>query len=116
MKFSLRTMYLYLFSFLGLLIVVVGAIRLINVGFRAFIFPDVDTYEYVAIPRYDEQGKPIGETEEERKVRIESDRINAMRQRQREFIEAISFLLVGAPLYIYHWKTIQQDVAKERRK
>ncbi len=115
MKFSLRTMYLYLFSFLGLLIVVIGAIRLINVGFRTFFFPDIDTYEYVSTPRYDEQGKLIGETEEEQKARIEADRINAMRQRQREFIEAISFLLVGAPLYVYHWKTIQQDVAKERR-
>ncbi|MCX8008968.1 MAG: hypothetical protein N3A54_04690 [Patescibacteria group bacterium] len=116
MKLSIRTLYLYLFSFLGLLITVVGTIRLVNVGIKTFIFPEADTYVYVsAPPRFDAEGKQIQESEEEKKAREENDRLNIIRQRQRELTEAFSFILVGIPLYVYHWRTIQKDYEQERR-
>jgi hypothetical protein len=116
MKLSIRTLYLYLFSFIGLLVTVIGAIRMVNVTMKIFIFPDVDNYTYLSVPaRIDPEGKQIGETEEEKAIREENMRKDMIRQRQREIIEAFSFLLVGIPLYVYHWKTIQNDYKRQRR-
>lgn len=110
MKFSIRTLYLYLFSFIGLLVTVIGTIRLVNVGIKTFIFPDSDNYSYLSYPaKIDPNGKEIAETEEEKSVREENQRRDITRQRQRELTEAFSFILVGIPLYTYHWKTIQKE-------
>lgn len=107
MTISIRTLYLYLFSFIGLFIVVIGAIRLVNLTIKTFIFPDSDRYSY-AIPK---MVNPDGtkETDEERDVRLSEAEKDITRQRQRELTEGISFILVGVPLYAYHWKVIQQE-------
>ena len=34
------------------------------------------------------------------------------RQRQREFAGALSMILVGTPLYLYHWKTIKKEAGQ----
>ena len=38
MKFSLRLLYLYLFSFVGLLITVIGSIQIIDLGLKTYVF------------------------------------------------------------------------------
>jgi hypothetical protein len=45
MKFSIRLLYLYLFSFVGLLIVVIGGIQMVDLGIKTFVFKDADKYE-----------------------------------------------------------------------
>ena len=45
-------------------------------------------------------------SEEQEKKRQEEENT---RNRQREFSGAISMILVGIPLYLYHWKTIQKE-------
>jgi len=44
MKLSIKILYLYLFSFVGLIITVVGSINMMNVGLKTFVFKDVDKY------------------------------------------------------------------------
>jgi len=39
---NIRTLYLYLFSFVGLLILIIGSIQLIDLGLKVFIFTDAD--------------------------------------------------------------------------
>lgn len=106
MKFSLRFLYLYLFSFVGLLIVVIGSIRLVDLGLKVFIFKDADKYEYSAPVKI--EGQVVGVEEEKRRAEREF-----VRQRQREFTGSISMIVVGLPLYLYHWKTIQRENNKE---
>ena len=103
MKINLRLLYLYLFCFIGLLIVVFGSIQLVNLGLNALVFKDADKYEFYVQPKID--GKPI-ETEEEIKLRQERELV---RQRQRELSNSIAMITVGLPLYLYHWKTIQKE-------
>lgn len=111
MKFSIRTLYLYLFSFIGLLVIIFGTIRLVNLGIKTFIFPDSDNYSYMdyAPKKINPDGTEVPETEEEKNIRVENQRKDINRQRQRELTEAISFILVGIPLYGYHWRTIQKE-------
>ncbi len=104
MKFNLRLLYLYLFSFVGLLIVVIGSIQMVNLGLKTFVFKDVDKYEIY--PSYPVKSGEIMESPETILARQERE---AVRQRQRELINSVSMIVVGLPLYLYHWKTIQRE-------
>ncbi|MEK7168396.1 MAG: hypothetical protein AAB778_00105 [Patescibacteria group bacterium] len=103
MKFSIRLLYLYLFSFIGLIITVIGCIRLIQLGIKVYIFKDADTYEY-ARPVLVEGQKQV-DFEEDKKIQERENK----RQRQREVAESVAMLLVGIPLYKYHWKLIKKE-------
>ncbi len=104
MKLNIRLLYLYLFSFVGLLIVVVGSVNIVNLGLKAFVFKDADRYEVYSSPI--KVGNEQQLSEEEQKTRQDRE---VVRQRQREFSNAIAMIVVGAPLYLYHWKTIQKE-------
>jgi len=106
MKFSLRLLYLYLFSFVGLIIVVIGSIGLVNLGLKTYIFTQADYYEVT--PALDVNGKQVSSVEEETaRQKREVDR-----QRQRQLAESASAILVGLPVYLYHWQTIQREKRK----
>lgn len=104
MKFNLRLLYLYLFSFVGLLIVVIGSIQMVNLGLKTFIFKDVDKYEIY--PSYPIKGEEQVESPEVISARQDRE---ATRQRQRDLINSVSMIVVGLPLYIYHWKLIAKE-------
>jgi len=107
-KINLRLLYLYLFSFVGLLIVVIGSIRLVDLGLKVFVFKDADKFEYVAPARVEGEKMQVDVVEEKKRSEREF-----VRQRQREFTGSISMIAVGLPLYLYHWKTIQKEHEKE---
>ncbi len=100
---NLRLLYLYLFSFVGLLIVVIGSIQMVNLGLKMTLFKDVDKYEIYQSP------KVAGEIQESQEVLNERQDRETKRQRQRDFISSFSMLVVGAPLYFYHWKLIKKE-------
>lgn len=102
MKINIRLIYLYLFSFVGLLVVVIGSVQLVNLGLKVFVFPGSDVYEYSA-PRIEGEKQIDPATEQKRMER------ETQRQRQRELANAVSMIVVGLPLYLYHWKTIQKE-------
>lgn len=104
MKFDLRLLYLYLFSFVGLLIVVIGSIRLVDLGLKATVFKEADKFEYYGAKAPGEVMNP-----EEEKARAEREQV---RQRQRELTGSVSMIVVGLPLYLYHWRTIQKEYRK----
>lgn len=103
MKFNLRLLYLYLFSFVGLLIVVIGSVQLVNLAIKTFVFPEADKYS-VSYP-VKLEGEPEFDPEIMRRQQDEDVR----RQKQRELANSIAMLAVGTPLYLYHWKTIQKE-------
>lgn len=105
MKLSIRTLYLYLFSFVGLLIVVFGSISLIDLGIKTFIFPDADRYDiyYESQPKMEGVEQPTKEELEARQAK------ESTRQKQRQLSNSIAMILVGTPLYLYHWRTLQKE-------
>jgi len=105
-KELLKLIYLYLFSAIGLLLLVVGLIKLVDLGFRTFVFREADVY-YTPVFFYPGEEKI---SPEELQRRIEEQRkaeeINRRAQRQKGVSNALSMIIIGVPLYIYHWRLI----------
>ena len=114
MKLNIRLLYLYLFSFVGLIIVVIGSVSLVSLSLKTFVFPDADRYEIYDTPVYPPEKAETANfnrpTIEEQRVMQEKD---IRRRRQQELTQAFSMIFVGAPLYLYHWKTIQKESSKK---
>lgn len=108
MNINLRLLYLYLFSAVGLIIVVFGSIQLVNLGLKTFVFKEADVYEiYPAVTK----GTDIEQISvEDQKARQDRE---LTRQRQRELANAISAIAIGLPIYLYHWHTIQKENKKK---
>lgn len=112
MKFSIRLLYLYLFSFIGLIIAVIGTIQLVDLGMKVYIFKDADRYDYPLTTKFDPNGKEVELTEKEKEEQKAQQDTETTRNRQRQASNAIAMLLVGIPLYKYHWSTIKREASK----
>ncbi|QQG41205.1 MAG: hypothetical protein HYV90_03435 [Candidatus Woesebacteria bacterium] len=114
MKFSIRLLYLYLFSFIGLLIAVIGAIRLIQLGIKVYVFKGADQYATYSTPILAPDGKGSTSTQADIEIQKRRDETENQRQRQREVSEAVAMLIVGIPLYKFHWNTIQKEAKRSK--
>jgi len=103
MKFSLRLLYLYLFSFVGLLITVIGSIQIVDLTLKTYVFK-VDEYTYYPEPLPVEGGKSVNMVDQEYRNKIEQ-----ANQRKRQLSNSLAMIAIGAPLYLYHWKTIRKE-------
>ena len=57
MKISIRTLYMYAVSFIGLFIVIISFISLVNLGLKAAFFKDSDFYPVSSYEKMLEDGK-----------------------------------------------------------
>lgn len=103
MKINIRILYLYLFSFVGLLITVIGGISAVNLGIKTTFFKDADNYEVYSYPAKDTPDMPS--IEEQKR----SQEVQMQRNRQRELSQSMAMILVGVPLYMYHWRLIKKE-------
>ena len=117
MKFSIRLLYLYLFSFIGLLVFVIGSIRLTELALKVYVFKGADQFEY-SKPIQGPEATDSKLTKEEVKKQEEESKMfqerENTRQREREVSGALAMILIGLPLYFYHWKTIQKENKKAK--
>lgn len=118
MKVNIRLIYLYLFSFVGLLVFVIGCIRLVDLGLKVLVFDNADIYvSYPMAPYKDANDlrtkeQIVSENDQQQKAQMEE----STRNRQREISSSLAMILVGAPLYLYHWSSIQKEnkIAKKK--
>ena len=90
---------------------VFGAIRLLELGLKVFVFKDSDRFEY-AKPYPEVPGAVKVSSDEAKVAEAEQKEIQereTKRQRQRETAGALSMIFIGFPLYKYHWKIIQKE-------
>jgi len=106
MKFSLRLLYLYLFSFIGLLITIIGAVQLVNLGLKTYVFRVSDYTYYPDVPTKIDGEPSVAISRDEQKKRNDQEQANS---RKREVSNSLAMILVGAPVYLYHWKTIKKE-------
>jgi hypothetical protein len=104
MKFSLRLLYLYLFSFVGLLITVIGSIQMVDLTLKTYVFK-VSNYSYPVTAIKDEKGNITMTVEEQEK----QQRKDADNDRKRQLSNSLAMVAIGVPLYLYHWKTIKKE-------
>ena len=135
-KYTLvRTIYLYIFALLGLVLLIIGSVNFLNMGLKAFVFTQADEESRIfskqipipTIPRIEsikqgiEEGKDICLSAEE-KASVESwlvdynnwkesvskiDPITSRRHRDASI--NLSLILIGLPLYLYHWRIIKRE-------
>ncbi len=134
----IRTIYLYLFALVGLAMLVIGLSMIINLGLKTWIFTQadrVDNYMSQPMPLY--LNKEMATVENlqacqdkcsltnEQKTQIanwladyenwkntEKNRdpnFYQKQNRQRQAATAISLILVGLPLWLFHWSVIKKD-------
>jgi hypothetical protein len=111
MKLNIRVLYLYLFSLVGLVITIIGAIRLTDLGLKTFVFKNSDYYQYedpILLSEKDPQFSTEDAKLRQQKLQ-EANAENNKRQKQRTASESIAMIMVGTPLYFYHWKLIKKE-------
>ncbi len=111
----IRRIYLYLFAFIGLVLITIGCVRLVGLGLKTYVFKEADIYYSYPMAKpapIQEAGTTTAREplEEEIKAFEEKQRRS---NRQREAAESIAFILVGVPLYFYHWRVIKKDKQEE---
>jgi predicted Holliday junction resolvase-like endonuclease len=98
-----KFIYIYLFSAIGLILIVAGSSRLVDLGLRIYVFKQADIF--YSTPLYPPESNL---TEEELKKREEemkiAEEINKRADRQRIASGAIAQIIVGLPLFLYHWR------------
>lgn len=116
LNLTLRKVYLYLFSIVGLILIIIGSVSIINLGLKTWIFTKADDAMCYYGPRYAGPMKETGSgqsQEELDKQRAEDERyckeVTRPAQKQSQASIAIAQLIVGLPLFAYHWGLIKKE-------
>jgi hypothetical protein len=114
----IKNIYLYLVSFVALMMLVISTADIINIGLKTFVFKNADNYRFGAkvacdFPR--EPGQEGGasalspeECVERTKNQEENERLNRISDRERSLVRDISFIIVGLPLFYFHWRVVRK--------
>ena len=137
-----RTIYLYIFALLGLVLLIIGGVNFLNMGLKAFIFTQAEEeqrllYKQMPIPfsvsRIEgfeekiETGEEVCLSEEEKisienwladydnwkESRLKIDPVTARRHRDASL--NLSLILIGLPLYLYHWQIIKRETESKEK-
>lgn len=127
----IRTIYLYLFALLGLVLLTIGGVRFIDMGLKAFIFTKAEEEQRImykeppfapmAAPRLEKLSEEKELSPEEKVLakqwladykawqenRSKVDPVTAQRHRNASL--NLALILVGLPLYLYHWRLIKKE-------
>ncbi len=105
-----KKIYIYLFSAIGLIIAVTGLIQLINLGLKSWIFTKADNYYSYPMP-VSSPDKGQATQQQPNQVAIDEYQKNNMEsQRQSSASNAIAMIIVGAPLFLYHWRLARKEM------
>ena len=135
----IRTVYLYLFALVGLTLIVIGAVGFLQMGLKMYVFTQADQDQYlrhVRPPTLPVKAPQITETEngepttakgtvelsEEQKTAInnwiedykkwqeEKEKTDPITSdRHQDASRYLALILIGAPLYAYHWRIIRKS-------
>jgi hypothetical protein len=116
--------YLYLFSMLGLVLVVIGTTGLVNLGLKTWIFDTTDPWiAQPPMPHFSSRIEVLNScedlSEQDRELlnqwlrdyeSWERDSSNRYKNHQNNESAArnLALLLVGIPLFLFHWRIIQR--------
>lgn len=111
MNITIRRVYLYLTSLIGLVLILIGATQMLNLALKTWVFTKADNYYYG--PCYDQRVAPTKEGEapaplsKEECEQQRNDERSA--RRQADAARSVAFVLVGTPVWLYHWRKVKDD-------
>jgi hypothetical protein len=135
----IRTIYLYLFALVGLALLISGAVRFIDMGLKMYIFTKAEEPERIQQKYYGYQPPmPVAKLEKyqeskeltKEEITILKDYLTNFKnwqeeqskidylasKRQREASNNLAMILVGLPLYLYHWRLIKKETKEKEEK
>lgn len=142
-KNLIRTIYLYLFALLGLVLIVIGAVGFVQMGLKAYVFTKADEQRKVSFqrpPTLSLKSQLIETTDGELKkpkktVKLTDEQVNILNNwiedynnweerqeeldpvtsnRHRDASRNLALIIIGLPLYIYHWRIIKKETENEK--
>lgn len=107
---SLKKAYLYLVSVITLVIWVIGAIMLLNMGLKTWVFTKADQnyYSYPCPTAPDTKDVGCDQATMDRQKKMEDE--NRAAQKQRDAAQALAFIIVGVPVWYGHWRLAKREV------
>jgi glucan phosphoethanolaminetransferase (alkaline phosphatase superfamily) len=102
---KLRSIYLYLVSFVALMMIIIGLIFTVQ-NITDVLFPTNYYYEPLPIE------KTGGMTKQEIKRYEESQKINELNQRtssKKNVAKSIAVVVIALPTFAYHWRKIEKE-------
>ncbi len=131
----IRTIYLYLFALVGLALVISGFVKFIDMGLKMYVFTKAEEPERIQQKYYYSTPIPVarleayqgeGDLTEDEKATLKSlianykewqeeeNKIDYLTSRRHEQASGnLSMLLVGLPLYLYHWRIIKRETKEK---
>jgi len=109
---SLKKAYLYLVSAISLIIAVIGAIMLINLALKAWIFTKADMNYYSApcVQPVLTDGKAVPCDQAAIDAQKKQDQENQASQRQNTAAQALAMIIVATPVWWFHWRLAKKEV------
>jgi len=128
-----RTIYLYIFALLGLVFLIIGAVGFLNLGLKTFIFTKAEEEQRLTgqppalypIEKVEALQDEQGLSDEEKELiqdwlvdykawQDRSANINYLEsRRQKEASQNLAMMVVGLPLYLFHWGIISRETKEE---
>jgi len=131
----IRTIYLYLFTIIGLVLLVIGCVRIVDMVLKMYVFTQAEQ-EIIERPPIYVDGKSTDEDsfisvmeECEDKCEISEEHKQGIaswlasyetwkdsqvsdyitQKRHRDMSSSLAYILVGLPLYLFHWSIIKKE-------
>ena len=109
----IKNIYLYLVSFVALMMIIFSTADLLNIALKTFVFTKADDNYYygpVACPVDASTSTPEIkgriECQDTAQQRKQNDDMRSA-QRQRDLVRDISMIIVAIPVFLYHWKIVR---------
>lgn len=115
----IKKIYLYLVSVIALVIMVVGAIMLLNMALKTWVFTKADRnyYVYPACPAVAPASEPASKLDaktlecspEQQELQRKNDAENRAAQKQRDAAQALAMIIVATPVWWFHWRLAKRE-------
>lgn len=116
-KEIIRSIYLYLFSFIGLILIIIGCTQLTNLALKVLVFPGADQVIIYPMPTINpEEVADPAEEAIRKQEQLEYQAQERSASRQRTAANALAMIIIGTPLYLYHWRAIQNKDSHYQKK
>ncbi|PIV10189.1 MAG: hypothetical protein COS49_01880 [Candidatus Portnoybacteria bacterium CG03_land_8_20_14_0_80_41_10] len=133
----IRTIYLYLFTIVGLTLLTIGSVRFLDMGLKAFVFTKAEEeqrliYQQPPLPysikRLEEvdlaENASLSSEEKEaiahwlvdyKNWQEKSSKVDYVTaKRHRDASLNLALILIGLPLYFYHWRVIKKETKNKK--
>jgi len=100
-----------MFAIIGLILVIIGSVSFVNLGLKKFVFTKADypcynNYVEKVIDGRELTASEIADRTAEQTKQCEEQRVS---DKQRQASNALAQLIIGMPLYLYHWMVIKKE-------